>query len=273
MKKEVRVVDLDRGICQVTCSDERWYAKATPDPVTGLPVYKYVPSVTWICSVGYAKGIAYHKWLAQTGWDESLAIRNAAGDKGSRVHHAIADLIDGNPVSMEAKYAGSEGEEAALSLEEYDCLLAFARWWEAMKPRTLAREIAVFNDEHGYAGTLDWLGLLEAPPKGFPVGPWLLDWKTSQEVWPEHELQVSAYGRGDVLRDLLADAKLPVDALQLGVLQVGYRRNKAGWKLTPVADQFDLFLAAQRIWKKQTEGVEVFKRDYPLTVQLPEIVP
>ena len=267
MQKEIRTLTTT-GLVQVTIADERWYLRTVPDPVTGLPtVHEFVPSVTWISSF-YPKGLGFYRWLANTGWDEAQAIKSAAGDKGSRVHRAIVDLIDGQSVSMEAKYAGSDGQEAALSLEEYECLLAFARWWAAMKPHTLARELTIFNDQHGYAGTLDWIGLLESPPKGLPSGPWILDWKTSAEVWPEHELQVSAYGQADVLKDILADANLPVLALQLGILQVGYRRNKAGWKLTPVDDQFDLFLAAQRIWKKQTEGVEVFKRDYPLAVSL-----
>ena len=54
----------------------------------------------------------------------------------------------------------------------------------------------------------------------------------------------------------------------LGILQVGYRRNKAGWKLTEVEDQFPLFLAAKQIWAKECEGVEPFKKDYPLSITL-----
>lgn len=266
MRKEIRQVQ--NGLVQVTVADERWYAKPATDKATGLPSgYDFVPSVTWISSF-FPRGIAFYKWLANTGWDEAQAIKQAAGDKGSRVHRAIVDLIDGQTVEMDAKYPNADGEAAPLALEEYDCLLAFARWWETMKPHTLARELVVFNEAHGYAGTLDWIGMLESPPKGLPTGLWLLDWKTSQDVWPEHEIQVSAYGRADLLGDILADAKLPREALRLGVLQVGYRRNKQGWKLTPVEDQFDLFLAARRIWQKQCEGVEVFKRDYPLMVAL-----
>ena len=58
------------------------------------------------------------------------------------------------------------------------------------------------------------------------------------------------------------------EPIHLGILQVGYRRNKAGWKLTPVEDQFPLFLAAKQIWQKECEGVAPLRRDYPLSVSL-----
>lgn len=255
MKKEFRVVT--NGSVQITTADERWYSRQGVHPDTGLPEMQFVPSVTWIAG-HYPKGIGFYKWLADKGWDESQAIKEAAGDKGSRVHRAIVDLLDGGTVPMDAKYAVGEELAQELSLEEYDCLRAFADFWVACQPETLAREVTVFNAEHGYAGTVDWMGRLRKPPKGVAAGGiWLLDWKTGQYVWPEHELQVSAYAHAD---DVSAD--------HLGILQVGYRKNKAGWKLTPVKDQFPLFLAAKQIWAKECEGQSPSKKDYPLSLSL-----
>lgn len=260
MKKEFRVVT--DGTVQVTISDERWYSRQGTNAITGLPEIQFVPSVTWIAGF-YPKGIGFYKWLADKGWDEAEAIKVAAGDKGSRVHRAIVDLIDGQTISMDAKYAGGEAVEQELSLEEYDCLRAFADWWAACEPETLGRELTVFNAEFHYAGTLDWVGLLHQPPKGLSTGPWLLDWKTSKDVWPEHEIQVSGYAHSDWVRNETGDTPW-----HLGILQVGYRRNKAGWKLTEVEDQFPLFLAARQIWEKECQGVDVYRRDYPLSVSL-----
>jgi hypothetical protein len=267
MKKEFRTVT-DNSV-QVTIADERWYSRQGVNAKTGLPEVQFVPSVSWIAG-HYPKGIGFYKWLADKGWDESEAIKSAAGDKGSRVHRAIVDLIDGQTVEMEAKYPNGEGLEQALNLEEYDCLRSFTDWWAACRPDTLAREQTVFNDAVGYAGTLDWVGLLRNPPKGLSEGPWLLDWKTSQYVWPEHELQVSGYrhtNKMHLLDQLSHGAVLP---WHLGILQVGYRRNKAGWKLTEVEDQFPLFLAAKQIWAKECAGQDVFRRDYPLSLCLTE---
>ena len=265
MKKEFRVVQ--NGTVQVTTVDERWYTRQGTNPQTGLPEVQFIPSVTWIAG-HYPKGIGFYKWLADKGWDESQALKVAAGDKGSRVHRAILDLIDGQTVPMDAKYQGSDEVEQELSLEEYDCLRSFTDWWAVCRPKTLARELTVFNDEVGYAGTLDWVGMLNRPPKGLSPGPWLLDWKTSKDVWPEHEIQVSAYAHSDGLTLLRQVADGKVLPWHLGILQVGYRRNNAGWKLTEVQDQFPLFLAAKQIWAKECAGVSPAQKDYPLSLTL-----
>ncbi len=266
MKKEFRTAG--ENSVQITTADERWYSRQGTNTVTGLPEIQFVPSVSWIAS-HYPKGIGFYKWLADKGWDEAEAIKSAAGDKGSRVHHAIVDLIDGQTVHMDAKYAAGDEPAQELSLEEYDCLRTFSDWWATCEPETLAREVTVFNAEHNYAGTVDWVGVFHKPPKGLSTGPWLLDWKTSKDVWPEHELQVSGYAHSDWVRDFGPSHRLLGDlSWHLGILQVGYRRNKAGWKLTPVEDKFELFLAAKKIWQHECEGVAPLRKDYPLSVTL-----
>ena len=255
MRKEIRTVTQD-GIVQVTIADERFYGRPTTDPVTGLPSgFEWVPAVTWISSF-YPKGVPFYRWLANTGWDEAQAIKQAAGDKGSKVHQAVGDLIDGKTIPMDAAYLNrTTGQEEALTLEEYDCLLAFKAWWETVVPvKVIAREVVLWNEEYGYAGTADLVC-------GIKDDLWLIDLKTSQHVWPEFELQVSAY------KHALPEA-WAAEKAKLAILQVGYRLNKRRWKLTPVEDQFPLFLAARQIWQKECEGISVFKRDYPLAVAL-----
>src|SRR5439155_20894113 len=170
------------GIVQVTIADERWYIKDTIDPVSGLPIKTFVPSVTWI-SGHYPKSIGFYKWLAQKGWDEAEAIKIAAGDKGSKVHNAIGTLLAGEKVEISyPDHKGSEyvnpttGQLEELTLEEYDCLLAFQRWFQEVKPETIAREFVVWNEEYGYAGTIDYLCKIGGVP-------YLIDFKTSQDVW------------------------------------------------------------------------------------------
>jgi hypothetical protein len=57
------------------------------NPVTKFPEFRYVPPVTWIAG-HYPKRIAFYKWFAEKGWDESQALKSAAGDKGSKLHEA-----------------------------------------------------------------------------------------------------------------------------------------------------------------------------------------
>jgi hypothetical protein len=255
MKIEIRVLNKEKNVVQITTPSERWYAKALKPDVKDMSDYKFVPSVTWIAG-HYPKGIPFYRWLADKGWDEAEAIKQAAGNKGSKVHQAIGMYLSGERITMDAKLTNHDtGQQEELSVEEYDCLLSFTQWYATLdNPKTIATEITVFNDIEGYAGTVDWL---------VEIGGelWLIDFKTSQQVWPEYEIQVSAYKH----------ATLPVEkAPKLGILQIGYKKNKNGWKFTEIEDKYDLFLSAKAIWANETAGEKPKQKDYPLFVELPK---
>lgn len=253
MKKEIRTIDKDRGILQITTVDERWYIRDMTDPATGESCPLFVPSVTWICD-HYPKGVAFYKWLASKGWDEAESIKNAAGEKGSRVHKAIQDLIEGKEIAIDAQYPSiSDEEPRELSFEEYDAVISFARWYQEKKPELLSCEFNVWGD--GYAGTVDLLCRIEDQI-------YIVDFKTSAYIWPSHELQISAYKHALELETPgLADIKL-------AILQVGYKLNKRRFKFTEVEDQYAEFLAAKVIWAKEQKGVEPHQKDYPMSVRL-----
>ena len=249
MKKQIRT--MKDQIVQITTVDERWYARPKPNPFTGLPGYEFVPSVTWICE-HYPKGIGFYKWLADKGWDEAEAIKEAAGDKGSKVHQAISVLLDGLPIKMEDSILNpSTGEPEPLTLEEYEAILSFARWHQAVRPELVAKDTTVWNDVEGYAGTVDLVCRIDG-------ALWLLDFKTSKAVYPSHEMQVTAYKH----------AHAPWAEANLGILQLGYARNKAGYKFTEVNDQWSLFLASKQIWANETAGQTPRQKDYPLQISL-----
>lgn len=262
MKKIIKEIDEKLGIVQVTIADERWYLKSIENPVTGIPEWIGKPSVTWIAGC-YPKGIGYYKWLAEHGWDEAEAIKVAAGEKGSKVHKAIEDIIHGNEVRIDSKYLNpTTGYEDELTLEECDAILPFVTWFKEVKPETIAVEKTVFSETHNYAGTVDYL---------CKIGEeyWIIDFKTSQQVFKSHEIQISAYkkalesGENPVFFD---GKQLDVSNLKMAILQVGYRKNRAGYKVTPIEDQFDLFLTAQKIWKEEHEGETPNKKDYPIVL-------
>lgn len=250
MKKEIRVVDQEKRILQVTTTDERWYVREGINQKTGLPTYDYIPSVTWIAGF-YPKGIAFYKWLANKGWDEAEAIKSAAGDKGSKVHLAIADLIDGKTIKINSKYLNKTTEkDEELTLEEYECIMSFADWFKKFKPKVLEREFVVFNEEQKYAGTVDLYCKIKDKE-------YVIDLKTSQYIWPEHELQISAYKHAFT------------QPVNIAILQLGYNKNKTfKFKFTETEDCFDVFLAAKQIWAKETEGIEPKQRDFPLEITL-----
>ena len=254
MKKIIKeLVERDgQKIVQCTISDERWYIK----DVNGKNLF--VPSVTWITSY-YPKGIGFYKWLANTGWDESEAIKVAAGDKGSKVHAAVVDLIDGKKIRMDSQYPNSEtGILEELKLEEYEAIMSFRDWFNEAEPKVIDREFVVWGNDI-YAGTVDLLCEINEEI-------WLIDNKTSKSIWPDFELQVSAYKHA---LNPSYNLKQPV---KLGILQLGYGLNRKGFKLTEIQDKYELFKGAYSFWKNENENVKPKIKDYPETLELTKVV-
>lgn len=243
MKKEIVEVDKARGVFRVTTSDERFYMRPSKNATTGLPEYEFVPSVTYITSF-YPKGAQLTKWIADQGWDEAEAKKKEAGERGSRIHQAVAVLVAGGTITPDWAYEGQE-----LTVEEYAAVLSFRDWFEVTRPEVLGSEFLIWNEEHGYAGTVD----LKVRMGG---EVWVIDLKSSKSVYPEYSLQLSAY------------KKCIPDATRIGVLQVGSKRTKAGWKFTELEDRFDVFLATKRIWENEVGKDKPLQREYPLSISI-----
>ena len=284
MQKIIKEVDEKRGIVQVTIADERFYFKDGKDPETHNPIMVAVPSVTWIAG-HYPKGIHFYKWLAEKGWDEAEALKQAAGDKGSKVHLAISAILSGEEVRIDSKFANkSKSTEEVpvfeeLSFEEVECILSFVNWKKEVEQdyvlESLAWDIVVFSEIHNYAGSVDWVMRL-TPKEGGKnplklTGPtiFVVDFKTSQYVWTEYELQVSAYRKAieNGENPILVEAKtLDVSNMKTAILQLGYRKNKNRYKWTEIEDAFEMFLTARKIWHNENKDVSPRKVDLPIVL-------
>lgn len=270
MQKIIRDVDEKKGIVQVTIADERWYLKSIENPTTGIPEYKAVPSVTWIAGK-YPKGIGFYKWLADKGWDESQAIKEAAGVKGTKVHQAITDILNGKEVRIDSKYQNSKtGEMEELSLEECDAILSFIDWRNEKEKEYIFEPIVwdftVFSEKYNYAGTID-LVLKLTHRETNEVIYLVVDFKTSSDVWTEYELQVNAY------KKCLAEESHDISKLKdvkdykMMILQLNYKRNKTKkYKETDIAEKFPLFLSARDIWANEHDGEAPNKKSYPIVL-------
>lgn len=259
MKKEIIEVDKKKKIMRITTLNERWYARPVEEKKTGLPTYEFLPSSTWIAGY-YPKGIRFYKWLANLGWDEAEALKVAAGDKGSKVHYASEAVDRGLSVDIqEDKFPNpTTGEMEVLAPEEIECVKSFADWVDAVKPELLANELTVFGN--GYAGTVDKIYRIDGQI-------WILDIKTGQNIWEEAKLQVSSYSNAEIDYEELGINKKEWNARKLAILQLGYRKNKNGYKFTEVEDKFDLFLMAKEIWKNENPEAKPKEKDYPLILK------
>jgi len=262
MKKQIKVINKKKGIVQITTIDERFYSKPIKNIKTGLPEFTFLPSVSWICGY-YPKGIQFFKWLATKNWDEAEAIKNEAGEKGSKVHLAT-ELIDaGKKVAIDSKIMNSNTEkEEEITFEEYHCLMTYVSWLKETKPKLISSEFNIFSDLYG--GTVDRLFLI-----GDEI--WLVDLKTSQNIWMSHILQISAYKNAlQFDKEIVAKLKKlgkTVDDVKLATLQIGYRRNKNGYKFTEQKDKFELFKNVYEIWKDENGEKSPKQKDYPLWLE------
>ncbi len=255
MKKEIIIIDKKKGVYRITTPDSRFYLKEIRDLITGLPIFSWKPSVTWISGY-YPKGIAFYKYLASKGWDESQVIMEAAGVKGTKVHSATSVIIAGGIVKMEDKFINPNTNlEEELTVEEYECLMSFVNWANDVKPKFILNEITVESEKYNYAGTVDCIVKI-----GEQV--YLIDFKTGQYIWPEHELQIAAY------KQALKEMGHKVDDIKLALLQIGYRKNKKGYKFTEIEDKFNLFLHAKAIWANECEGQSPKQAEYPLELKI-----
>ncbi len=280
MQKLIKSVDEKKGLVQVTVGDERWYFKPGKDASTGNPIMVAVPSVTWIAG-HYPKGVGFYKWLADKGWDEAEAIKIAAGDKGSKVHSAISAIFRGEEVRIDSKFVNNSKSTLEnqvfeeLSFEEIECIKSFLDWRATLKSfKPLAWDVTVFSDEAEYAGTIDLVAEIDGQI-------YIVDFKTSQSVWVEMEMQVSAYAHTVVNGENVIEEMNPngttkgvvnVAGLKTAILQLNYRKNKNRYKFTEIEDCYDLFMTAKKIWFRESGTQHPRQVEYPIVLS-PAIKP
>jgi len=215
--------DLGNGIVRINLDELRYYE------IEG----KFYPSVTWILDEGFPKGFGYKKWLASLpDWETGQQIFYKAGERGTKVHWGIQQLLSGLPVSIEdIPYGYSD----SFTHEEWKYLLSFMNWYEDYKPLIFGIEKIVWSETHNYAGTADLICKIDINKDGEPLD-FLLDWKTSGAIYDTHKLQVAAYGIAAGIRNV-------------GVIRLG-TRHKKGYEFWHgvIEDYFEAFKNAKGIF-------------------------
>lgn len=142
-----------------------------------------VPGVTTV--LGIINKPALIKWsnnLGLQGIDSSTYV-DATARIGTLAHEMI-----------QAYLGGPEWNRSAYTPEEIDtaenAVLSFYEWEKqtGYNMKTFAIEMPVVSEKYRYGGTVDWLGGIDASGDY-----WLVDFKTSKALYPEHEWQTSAY--------------------------------------------------------------------------------
>ncbi len=270
MQKEIKIIDEAKQILRVTTTDSRWYGKLEEDSKTGLPIFKYYPSSSWITNY-YPKNENFHRWLAEKGWEQSQTIMIEAGDRGTKVHSLTEDIENGNEIDIRtAKYANSDGEEEFLTPDEIEGGQSFIKLFDLLEPKVLATELTIFGEN--YAGTLDSIWRV---PKTVQVnskckitaGIWIIDKKTSKSIYPSHQIQLASYSHANIDFKALGITNIEWASRKLAILQLCYKKNKDGFKFTPIEDKFELFKHAYAIWEEENPAAKPKQRDLPLILK------
>lgn len=262
MKKELKIIDVTRGIVQITLENERFYTILTTDKTTGIPTVVSYPSITTITSY-WPKGEGFKRHLQNHTAEEAEQILTAAGNRGSRIHAAIESFIKGDEIKHDAQFPDSYGNMAELTADEYRALVKFADWDALTRPEYLVTEKTVVSKIFGYAGTLDCLARIGGKL-------YVIDWKTGKSVYTSYFLQVSALKQAAI-----EDGLIPADTeCDTAILQVGMGTN-IGWKWTEVPETtksgkayFDLFLQTKTVWEEETSALSPKTLDLPLSVKM-----
>lgn len=141
---------------------------------------KRVPSTTTV--IGRFKesgGLIHWAWDLGTKGEDYRKVRDDAGNAGTLAHAMIeAHIKGGDPANVEGP-----DDLLALARQGY---VGFKDWFESTKLEILTTEVSLVSDAMRFGGTLDAVGLINGELA-------LIDWKTSNRIYQDYLIQVSAY--------------------------------------------------------------------------------
>ena len=196
------------------------------------------PSSTTILNA-YPQSPQLTKWIAEQGWNESQAVKSAAGEAGTRIHDAVEALLQGASLRRDK-----------IKLEEWYKLSTFVSWHEKFKPEIIALEMPVFSRKLKFAGRLDCVARIAGEVT-------LIDWKSSKNVWPQFPLQFASYAQAlEEMTDLVIENTA---CFQMGA------KNKDGYRFVLYPDWREHLKVFQNVY-------ETWKYDYGKRAEDPPIL-
>lgn len=243
--KKMKNALIDFKTNQITFLDSRFYT---------TPRGNFVPSVTTI-GEAYPKGPEYYQWLKKVGEDADN-IRDAAGERGTKVHKASELLDEGKELSLI-----NESGYQDYTLLEWEMIGRYAEFMQRYSPKIVASEMNIVSESLGYAGTLDRIIDID----GIRI---LLDIKTSNAIYPFYWCQLAAY------RELLKDQNTQVDSVAILWLNAKTRTDKdwqgKGWQLIikeDTDDDLELFKCTHKLWLAQNKELVPRQKIYSLKIK------
>lgn len=255
------------GIIQVTLDEDRWYIVESDDGP------QYFPSVTWILN-SYPKGYGFMKWLGDLpSFEQSHIILEDAGRRGSKVHAGIEKLLLRQPLSID-DLVGEHNQP--FTAAEWQYIVLFKNWYDYYQPVIESVEQTIIDPDVGYGGTVDLICLIDRgkfnknPEPTGELERWIIDWKTSANIYESHKCQIASYYTAYNLADFKSSTES--DAHRAGIVRLG-SRHRVGYEFWQnqegdLKHYYDLFLNVKHIWENENGKVEPKNIDLPETIIL-----
>lgn len=178
---------------------------------------RVVPSVTTIIndSLGWNKQqlIAWARKLALAGTDPNK-VKEESADIGTLAHYLIQCHLQGIKPDT-SQYSPAQVDKAE------NCFLAYLEWEKAHVQEVIATERQLVSEQYGYGGTADLIAVVDGNIA-------IVDYKSSNGLYPEYRIQVAAYIHAymenylNVLQDAVKCSSSPSAAFVRGhLLQLG----------------------------------------------------
>ena len=177
-----------------------------------------VPGVTTV--TGLLNKPALMWWGYQKGIEkvDLNAFLDDAKKAGSLTHEMIARDFGGPEPDM------SEYTPKQIDLAE-NAYLSFCNWEKQHTLEPIAIEKQMVSEIHRFGGTCDWYGIYDGRP-------WVLDFKSSDNIYDEHKIQLAAYVQ------LLREAGYEVDGAR--IIQIGKGDNEE-YQDHPIVETLDTY--------------------------------
>ena len=233
-----------KNLNKIQVLDERFY---TLDNET------YYPSVTTVLNA-YPKGVFFNNWLKANG-DDADKILKEAGEQGSNVHDAIESFLKGN----ELLWFDDNGREL-YTLLEWQMICRFMEFYKSVS-KVEQIEMQLFSTKHKIGGTLDLVCIINGER-------WLIDFKTSNNIYKTYELQLAIYK--EVYQEMMKDVK--IDRYGVLWLKASTRTEKPpmqgiGWQIKEFADNhehnFNLYKHTRALWDEENKNYKPKNLEYP----------
>lgn len=246
-----KMLEFDGRLKQVNFLDRRVYKRGED---------LFYPSVTSILQY-MPKNKFFEQWLMDVGHNAEI-IKRRAGKEGTQVHEAAEQLLKGEEISWMDDYGNAKYDEKVWGM-----IVKFHEFWNTYKPELIYSEEFVYSDEHQYAGTADLVCKLDGEV-------WLLDIKTSNNVYKSQELQLASYAIA------MEECKgIKIDRTGIIWLKSSKRKesNKEGvyqgkgWELKVVdniEENFELFKLLYKLYKLDYPEIKPIYKEYPTILKL-----